>query len=109
MLKTVCYDVFWKEGLETATYPVDIMIEASDRANLVVDVMHALTNNHITINSISAKKNTSTLTATISATIMIQNNKKLNDIFAILHGIPGVYEEVKALALSEESVVAKQH
>lgn len=85
-------DVFWKEGLETATYPVDIMIEASDRANLVVDVMHALTNNHITINSISAKKNTSTLTATISATIMIQNNKKLNDIFAILHGIPGVYE-----------------
>ena len=85
-------DVFWKEGLETATYPVDIMIEASDRANLVVDVMHALTNNHITINSISAKKNSSTLTATLSAQIMIQNNKKLNDIFAILHGIPGVYE-----------------
>ena len=85
-------DVFWKEGLETATYPVDIMIEASDRANLVVDVMHALTNNHITINSISAKKNASTLTATLSAQIMIQNNKKLNDIFAILHGIPGVYE-----------------
>ena len=85
-------DVYWKEGLETATYPVDIMIEASDRNNLVVDVMHALTNNHITINSISAKKNTSTLTATISATIMIQNNKKLTDIFAILHGIPGVYD-----------------
>lgn len=85
-------DVFWKEGLETATYPVDIIIEASDRNNLVVDVMHTLTNNHIALSSISAKSNVGTLTATISATIMIQNSKKLNDIFAILHGIPGVYE-----------------
>ena len=84
-------DVYWKEGLDTATYPVDLIIEASDRANLVVDVMHVLTNNHITTNSISARKNVSTLTATISTTIMIQNTKKLTDIFAILHGIPGVY------------------
>ena len=50
-------DVYWKEGLETATYPVDIFIEASDRNNLVVDVMHTLTNNHITLSSISAKSN----------------------------------------------------
>ncbi|MCQ2087212.1 MAG: bifunctional (p)ppGpp synthetase/guanosine-3',5'-bis(diphosphate) 3'-pyrophosphohydrolase [Bacilli bacterium] len=85
-------DVFWKEGLESQTYPVDIVIESSDRNNLLVDVMHTLTNNHINIKSISAKSNAQTLTATISSTIMIQNSKKLQDIFAVLHGIPGVFE-----------------
>lgn len=85
-------DVYWKEGLDTTTYPVDIIIEASDRNNLLVDIMHAITNNHFGINSLSAKSNATTLTATVSATIMVQNNRKLLDIFAILHGIPGVFE-----------------
>lgn len=85
-------DVYWKDGLSTATYPVDIIIEASDRQNLVVDIMRTLTNNHLTLSSLSAKMNALQLTSTITATIMIQNSKRLNDIFAILHGIPGVYE-----------------
>jgi len=84
-------DVFWKEGIPDATYPVDIVIEASDRPNLLVDIMHTLTNNHISISSISAKSNVVNLTATIDATILIQNNEKLNSIFAIIHGISGVY------------------
>ena len=42
--------------------------------------------------SFSAKLNAETMNVTISATIMIQNYKKLLDIFAILRGVPGVYE-----------------
>ena len=36
-------DVHWRHDLEFATYPVDILIEASDRPNLLVDIMKTLT------------------------------------------------------------------
>ena len=84
-------EVFWRDDIEFATYPVDIVIEASDRNNLLVDVMAILTNAKVGVNSLHARKNAQNLSATISATIMVSDAKRLHDICVLLRGITGVY------------------
>ena len=84
-------DVFWREDIEFATYPVDIVIEASDRNNLLVDVMAVFNNTKVGVNNLSARKNAQNLSATISATIMVSDAKRLHDICVQLRGITGVY------------------
>ena len=63
-------DVYWRDDLEFATYPVDLIIEASDRPNLLVDVMKTLTNYKVTVTSIHAKTNANNLTCSIIITIV---------------------------------------
>ena len=84
-------EVFWREDIEFATYPVDIVIEASDRNNLLVDVMAVFNNAKVGVNNLHARSNAQNLTATISATIMVSDAKRLQDIFVLLKGITGVY------------------
>ena len=84
-------DVFWRDDIEFATYPVDIAIEASDRNNLLVDVMAVFNNAKVGVNNLHARKNTQNLSATISATIMVSDAKRLHDICVLLRGITGVY------------------
>ena len=84
-------EVFWRDDIEFATYPVDIVIEASDRNNLLVDVMAILSNAKVGVNNLHARSNTQNLSATISATIMVSDAKRLHDIFVLLRGITGVY------------------
>ena len=84
-------DVFWRNDIEFATYPVDIVIEASDRNNLLVDVMAVFNNTKVGVNNLHARKNTQNLSATISATIMVSDAKRLHDICVLLRGITGVY------------------
>ncbi len=84
-------DVFWREDLEFATYPVDIIIESSDRPNLLVDIMHTLTAQKVTLTNLNARKNQSTLITTIICSFYVSDAKRLSDIFTILKGITGVY------------------
>ena len=84
-------EVFWRDDIEFATYPVDIVIEASDRNNLLVDVMAVFNNAKVGVNNLHARSNTQNLSATISATIMVSDAKRLQDIFVLLKGITGVY------------------
>ena len=84
-------EVFWRDDIEFATYPVDIIIEASDRNNLLVDVMAVINNCKVGINNLHARSNTQNLSATISATIMVSDAKRLHDICVQLRGITGVY------------------
>ena len=84
-------EVFWRDDIEFATYPVDIVIEASDRPNLLVDVMAVINNGKVGINNLHARSNAQNLSATISATIMVSDAKRLHDIFVLLRGITGVY------------------
>lgn len=84
-------DVYWREDLEFATYPVDIMIEANDRNNLLVDIMMTLTNNKVTCSNLHARMN-SNMTSTIAVTLMVSDAKRLNDIFNILMNVPGVFK-----------------
>ena len=84
-------DVFWRDDIEFATYPVDIVIEASDRNNLLVDIMAVFSNLKVGVNNLHARKNAQNLSATISATIMVSDAKRLHDICVQLRGITGVY------------------
>ena len=84
-------EVFWRDDIEFATYPVDFVLEASDRNNLLMDVMAILNNAKVGVNNLHARSNTQNLTATISATIMVSDAKRLHDIFVLLRGITGVY------------------
>ena len=84
-------EVFWREDIEFATYPVDIVIEASDRNNLLMDVMAIFNNAKVGVNNLHARKNAQNLSATISATIMVSDAKRLHDICVLLRGITGVY------------------
>ena len=84
-------EVFWRDDIEFATYPVDIAIEASDRNNLLVDVMAVFNNAKVGVNNLHARSNAQNLSATISATIMVSDSKRLQDIFVLLKGITGVY------------------
>ena len=90
-------DVYWKQDLGLKTYPVDIMIEASDRTNLLVDVMNVLTSSKVSIASINAKTIPQNFSAIITATILVTDAKRLNDIFNILHGVTGVYEITRVI------------
>ena len=84
-------EVFWRNDIEFATYPVDIVIEASDRNNLLMDVMNVFNNAKVGVNNLHARSNAQNLSATISATIMVSDAKRLHDIFVLLRGITGVY------------------
>lgn len=84
-------EVFWRDDIEFATYPVDIVIEASDRNNLLVDVMAIFNNAKVGVNNLHARSNAQNLSATISATIMVSDAKRLHDIIVLLRGITGVY------------------
>lgn len=85
-------EVFWNEQLTIGSYPVDISIEASDRSNLLIDLMGIFAQLKVNVSSISAKANQSTLRASVQVTILVSDAKRLNDIFNILLNVHGVYE-----------------
>ena len=85
-------DVYWRDDLESSTYPVDINIQASDRPNLLMEVMNTLSSLKVPLNSIHAKLNNQNLTVNIAATLLISDAKRLIDVCNILHSITGVFE-----------------
>ena len=90
-------EVFWRDDIEFATYPVDIVVEASDRNNLLMDIMAVFNNAKVGVNNLHARKNAQNLSATISATIMVSDAKRLHDICVLLRGITGVYRVARVI------------
>ena len=84
-------DVFWRDDLEFATYPVDVLIEANDRNNLLVDIMNKLSSAHVSMVSMNARINHNNLNVTFTTTLMVSDAKRLSDIFNILLNINGVF------------------
>ena len=89
-------EVLWRDDIEFATYPVDIMIEASDRNNLVVDIMSTLTAAKVTLSSFHAKLASSGM-VDISATLLVSDAKRLGDVFNILRSVTGVYKITRVI------------
>lgn len=83
-------NVYWNEYLKESTYPVDIKIESSDRNNLVVDIMSALSQKKVPVTAFHAEYHSSTLTTTIASTIYVKNAQALNDIINVLLNIKSV-------------------
>ena len=89
-------EVLWRDDIEYATYPVDIMIEANDRNNLVVDIMSTLTSAKVTLSSLHARLVNSGL-VDISATLLVSDAKRLNDVFNIIRSVSGVYSVTRII------------
>ena len=90
--KTRLIDVNWRTDIEFATYPVDILIEANDRPNLLINVMTLLTNNHVAVSNLHAQKTNNNVTCLITLRVMISDAKRYTDIANILMGISGIYQ-----------------
>ena len=84
-------EVHWREDIEYATYPVDVLIEANDRPHLLVNIMTLLTNNHVPVNNLHARQLSNNSSCHITLTMMVSDAKRYNDIVNILLGISGVY------------------
>ena len=90
-------EVFWYKDLEFATYPVDIIIESSDRPNLLVDIMHTLTSQKVTLTNLNARKNPNTLITTIVVSFYVSDAKRLADIFSVLQGVTGIFSVTRMI------------
>ena len=85
-------DVYWKEDNFSSTYPVDIALEATDRPNLLVDIMNTMSATKTSITSLNAQLQAhNRQLVTVSMTIYVNNLKRLDDITNILLNIKGVY------------------
>ncbi len=82
--------VFWKDNLETSTYPVDLKINASDRNNLLADIISLFNQKKTPITSINAHYHPSTLTSTINATIYVKDANNLQDVIDSVKNINSI-------------------
>jgi len=83
--------VFWRKDLDNATYPVDIVLECSDRSNLLIDIMYTLGAQKVTATNLHARLVGHSGNVHISVTIMISDAQRLHYVFSVLETIPGVY------------------
>ena len=90
-------EVYWRKDLEFATYPVDILIESSDRPNLLVDIMHTLTAQKVTLMNLNARANPNTMITTINVSFYVSDAKRLGDIFNVLKNITGIYNVTRMI------------
>jgi (p)ppGpp synthase/HD superfamily hydrolase len=84
-------DARWRDNLPIATYPVDIEIYANDRANLLADVLSTLATKNISVTELKAKLITQTMNDVFTMTVHVPDAKVLEDTFALLMGVKGVY------------------
>ena len=84
-------DVYWDEDIEYASYPVDIMIESSDRPNLLTDVMNMFTLYKIPLSAINARLLSNGERCQITATVHVSDSKRLQDVFGQILSIQSVY------------------
>ncbi len=85
-------DVKWNPNLKEATYPIDIALDATDRNNLLLDVMSCLSSNKISCTRVSTKSHPNKMTVTIETTILVSNNKNYQAIRNSLINIDGIYD-----------------
>ena len=84
-------DLRWKEGPSTNVYPVEVVITASDRPNLVSDVLVAFAAKSVPVRDLHAHLGADTGTAIIDLQVAVPSRKVLFDAFADVLGIKGVY------------------
>ncbi|MCF0112799.1 MAG: bifunctional (p)ppGpp synthetase/guanosine-3',5'-bis(diphosphate) 3'-pyrophosphohydrolase, partial [Bacilli bacterium] len=85
-------DVSWKEDLGISTYPVDIEIYANDRMNLVAEILQVFGAKGISVSDLHAHLIPETMNDVIALTVNVTDAKVLQDSFADLLGLKGVYE-----------------
>lgn len=89
-LKTRLIPVHWKDNLAESTYPVDLKIDASDRNNLLADIISVFNQKKAPLTAINAHYHSSTLTTTVTATIYVKNADNLRDIIDSVKNVNSV-------------------
>ncbi len=84
-------DLKWKGDLGVGHYPVDLEIFANDRANLVGDILQAISAKGIVTSDLRSHLVTETMNDVINVTISVTDSKCLDDLFAVLLGVKGVF------------------
>lgn len=82
----------WKEDLPVSNkYRVDMQVFANDRPNLLSDILTELSAKGVGVTDLRAHLNNDN-TTTVELTVFVTDSKLLNDCFADLMGLKGVYE-----------------
>ena len=92
-------DVHWKQNLKSKSYPVDLLIECSDRDNLIVDIMSVLGSLRIKCTEISAKLHSETFSCSVSCQVYCEDLNELEKVFVALKNIRSV-NEIKRVLIS---------
>ena len=88
--------VYWKENLKESTYPVDLKIECTDRANLIVEIMQVFAQKKVPVTSLNATFHPHNMTTTVAVTIYVSNLSSLQDAINAISGLKSVYEITRA-------------
>ena len=83
-------EVEW-EGYNGESHNVDVVIEASNRSGLLVDVTLALNDMRVPIMALQAKTTTHNTIDNINVTIQVESQEKLTRVLGRLNNIKGVY------------------
>ena len=90
-------DVEWDDDVSNNTmHQVNLIIRASDRNNLVIEIMNLLSTlkiNVLEINAISHKEN---LNASIQISIMVKDRDHLKGVINSLKNIKGVFDVIRS-------------
>lgn len=84
--------VRWNEALGTSKYQAIINVYASDRSNLVADVLSALSAKGVQVVDLKCHLITSTMNDVVHLTVYVTDARTLEDVFADLKAVKGVYE-----------------
>jgi len=86
-------DVEWDTSVtDNVLHQLDLIIRASDRHNLIIEIMNTLSTLKITpleLNAVSHKQN---LNASIHLSIMVKSGEHYHSVESALKNIPGVFE-----------------
>jgi GTP pyrophosphokinase len=85
-------DVRWSAQPADSTYPVDILVRASDRKGLLRDVSSAITNEDVDVIGVNTHSDRSTDTATMRFTVEIADIERLGRVLSKVAQIPDVIE-----------------
>ena len=84
-------DVYWKPDLGSGVYPVDVEVYANDRPNLVSDILQALAAKTVSVRDLHARV-VDNGNAIVELTVAVPSAKVLQDCFADLLGIKGIFD-----------------
>ncbi len=85
-------DVEWNPNFAETTVPIQIVVRASDRDSLLVDILNTMSQMKVPVNKIMAKQHPETLTSSINLTIQVKNAEQFRNIKNTLINVPSVYE-----------------
>ena len=84
-------DVWWNPAYKANNCPVELLIKATDRDSLVIDILNALAQNKISCTKLITKLHKETSTVSIYITINVSDIENLNNIRNTLINISHVY------------------